>query len=109
MAREDRMTDPVEELRFLPRDWRIVRALVQGLLLLSLTVGPQAGLLALERRIDNVTAATLVFFGGGVALFVAGWWLRRRVSKLAGTALTIGAGTHVALWALLFAYVVFVM
>jgi hypothetical protein len=90
-----------------PREWRAVRPLVRSVLLLPLLAGPQFGLFALERRIDNVGLATFAFFGGGVTLFSAGWWLRRRVSKLAGTVLMLGAGTHVLGWSLLSAYVLF--
>lgn len=97
------VSDPMRALRFIPSSWTVVRAMVQVLLLLPLTVGPQMVLFEAEKRINPVEAATAVFFGGGVALFVGGWWRRRKVSQLAGTVLMFGSAAHVVAWSLLLA------
>lgn len=82
----------------------MVRRIVQPLVVVALVWGTGYVLFRLGDVSAHPVLGGVVFFGSGIAVFLAGWLIRRRVSKIGGSALMLAGGTHVIVWSLLFVY-----
>lgn len=90
--------DPFRELPIVPGDWRVLRTLLQLLIGLALILGPMT-LLS-----PPITRSTLGVYVVPIGVIAVGWYVRRKLSRVAGTLIVVGMVTHLIGWVALYFY-----
>lgn len=98
MSEHGGSVDPFKRPPLIPADWRLLRGLVQ----LLVAVGILIGLPTLLS--PPTTRSTFGVYGVPAGLILAGWYVRRHVSRILGTLVVVSMSLHLIGWIAIYFY-----